>query len=72
MLTLSTALGGKRQVFVDSNLPLEGAGSITALGRALVVFAADGGSDRLACANILPDKDIVKFVNIMKPPRFVL
>ncbi|KOB77456.1 Uncharacterized protein OBRU01_03637 [Operophtera brumata] len=28
--------------------------------------------ERFACANIEPDKDIIKFVNIMKPPRFVL
>ncbi|KAL4711587.1 hypothetical protein ACJJTC_003604 [Scirpophaga incertulas] len=61
------SLGGKRQVFADPNLPLEGT---SAVGRSLVVFAANG--ERLACANIEPDHDIIKAFNIMKPPRFVL
>ncbi|KAI8423349.1 hypothetical protein MSG28_014359 [Choristoneura fumiferana] len=63
-------VGAGRQVFTDSNLPLEGAAR--ALGRSLVVFAPGGGRDRLACANIEEDHDIVKFVNIMKPPRFAI
>lgn len=57
-------------MFVDSNLPLEG--KVSAMGRSIVIFGPEGTSERFACANILPDKDIIKFVNIMKPPRFVL
>lgn len=63
-------VGGPRQMFVDSNFPLEGA--VSAVGRSLVVFAAAGGAARMACANIEPDKDIVKYANVMKTPRFVL
>ncbi|XP_046973148.1 uncharacterized protein LOC124539833 isoform X2 [Vanessa cardui] len=63
-------IGGQRQMFVDSNLPLEG--TVSAMSRSIVIFGPDRSSERFACANILPDKDIIKFVNIMKPPRFVL
>lgn len=65
-----SAVGGDRQVFVDSNLPLEG--SVSALGRSLVILGPERSSERFACANIQPDKDIIKYVNVMKPPRFVL
>ncbi|XP_032523297.2 uncharacterized protein LOC116774686 isoform X1 [Danaus plexippus] len=64
------SVGGDRQVFVDSNLPLEG--SVSALGRSLVILGPERSSERFACANIQPDKDIIKYVNVMKPPRFVL
>lgn len=57
-------------MFIDSNFPLEGA--MSAMGRSLVVFGAGHSGERFACANIQPDKDIIKYVNIMKPPRFVL
>lgn len=64
------SLGGKRQMFVDSNFPLEGL--VSAVGRSIVLFGPERSSEKFACANIEPDKDIIKFVNIMKPPRFVL
>ncbi|CAH2059735.1 unnamed protein product, partial [Iphiclides podalirius] len=63
-------IGGERQVFMDSNFPLEGA--VSAMGRSIVIFGPEGSSERFACANIQPDKDIIKYVNVMKPPRFVL
>ncbi|XP_017889745.1 uncharacterized protein LOC108630767 [Ceratina calcarata] len=63
-------IGLKRQVFSDSNFPL--GGPISAIGRSIVVFDADFGSNRYACANIEPENDIVKYTNIRKPPRFVV
>ncbi|KAJ8709474.1 hypothetical protein PYW08_009478 [Mythimna loreyi] len=63
-------VGSTRQMFMDSNFPLEG--TVSALGRSIVIFGPDRSSERFACANIEPDKDIIKYVNIMKPPRFVL
>ncbi|XP_053619640.1 uncharacterized protein Rsod [Plodia interpunctella] len=63
-------IGGDRQMFVDSNLPLEG--RVSAMGRAVVIFGPERSAERFACANIEPDKDIVKTFNINKPPRFVL
>ncbi|KPJ12105.1 hypothetical protein RR48_02994 [Papilio machaon] len=63
-------IGGERQMFMDSNFPLEGA--VSAMGRSIVIFGPERSSERFACANIQPDKDIIKYVNIMKPPRFVL
>lgn len=57
-------------MFTDFNLPLEG--DVTAIGRSIVIFDPNEGSQRFACANIEPDYDIVKFSNIEKPPRFVL
>ncbi|CAH0597827.1 unnamed protein product [Chrysodeixis includens] len=63
-------IGGERQMFMDSNFPLEGA--VSAVGRSIVIFGPERSAERFACANIEPDKDIIKYVNIMKPPRFVL
>ncbi|PZC73227.1 hypothetical protein B5X24_HaOG209907 [Helicoverpa armigera] len=63
-------IGAERQMFMDSNFPLEG--TVSALGRSVVIFGPERSAERFACANIEPDKDIIKYVNIMKPPRFVL
>ena len=41
------------------------------MGRSIVIFTPNRGGDRFACANIEPDKDIIKYVNIRKTPRFV-
>lgn len=68
--TFSSGIGSERQVFMDSNFPLEG--TVSAMGRSIVIFGPERSGERFACANIEPDKDIIKFVNIMKPPRFVL
>lgn len=64
------SLGDKRQVFTDSNFPLEG--DVSAMGRSIVIFSKHRGGERFACANIEPDKDIIKYANIRKPPRFVV
>ncbi|XP_045506507.1 uncharacterized protein LOC123702765 isoform X2 [Colias croceus] len=64
------SIGGDRQMFVDSNFPLEG--TVSAMGRSIVILGPERSSEKFACANIQPDKDIIKYVNIMKPPRFVL
>ncbi|XP_050455769.1 uncharacterized protein LOC126853760 [Cataglyphis hispanica] len=63
-------VGEKRQVFTDQNFPL--GGSISAIGRSIVIFDKEFASNRFACANIEPDNDIVKYANIRKPPRFVV
>ncbi|XP_020297647.1 uncharacterized protein LOC109862119 isoform X2 [Pseudomyrmex gracilis] len=63
-------VGEKRQVFTDPNFPL--GGKISALGRSIVIFDKDFGSNRFSCANIEPDNNIVKYANIRKPPRFVV
>lgn len=47
-------------------------GDVTAMGRSVVIFNKDRGGERFACANIEPDKDIIKYANIRKPPRFVV
>lgn len=57
-------------VFTDSNFPLEG--TVSALGRSIVIFGADFSGNRFACAKIEPDHDIVKYINLKKPPRFVV
>lgn len=63
-------IGNKRVVFSDQNFPLEGAQ--TAVGRSIVIFGPNYSSERYACANIEPDHDIVKYINLQKPPKFVV
>lgn len=63
-------IGVGRKLFTESNLPLEG--KMNALGRSIVIFGPEKGSERFACANIEPDNDIVKYANIRKPPHFVV
>lgn len=63
-------IGDRRSVFSDQNFPLEGDQS--ALGRSIVIFGPNYSGERFACANIEPDHDIVKYVNIQKPPKFVV
>lgn len=63
-------LGLERVVFTDSNFPLEGI--VSAMGRSIVILGPERGNERYACANIEPDHDIVKYINLQKPPRFVL
>ncbi|XP_019756682.2 uncharacterized protein LOC109535239 [Dendroctonus ponderosae] len=63
-------IGLQRKMFIDSNFPLEG--DVTAVGRSIVILSPDRRSDKYACANIEPDYDIIKYVNIEKPPRFVV
>ncbi|XP_058812526.1 uncharacterized protein LOC131677032 [Topomyia yanbarensis] len=63
-------IGERRMVFTDSNFPLEG--TVSALGRSIVIFGPELSSHRFACAKIEPDHDIVKYINLKKPPRFVV
>lgn len=63
-------LGVNRAVFSDPNFPLEGTQS--ALGRSIVLFGPNFSSERYACANIEPDHDIIKYINLQKPPKFVV
>lgn len=55
----------------DSNFPLEGPLG-GAIGRSIVIFGPDHSSERFACANIEPNHNIIKYVNLQKPPRFVV
>lgn len=57
-------------MFTDSNFPLEG--DVSAVGRSIVILSPNKDGARYACANIEPDYDIIKYINIEKPPRFVL
>ncbi|KAF2367020.1 Superoxide dismutase copper/zinc binding domain [Trinorchestia longiramus] len=61
-------MGDKKQVFVDSNLPLDGEHS--AMRRSIVIHNERGRVERYACANIEPDDDIIKWAIIKKTPRF--
>lgn len=63
-------LGLERSVFSDPNFPLEGVQS--AMGRSIVLFGPNYSSERYACANIEEDHDIVKYINLQKPPKFVV
>ncbi|XP_050440615.1 uncharacterized protein LOC126845769 [Adelges cooleyi] len=60
-------IGSHSMVFSDPNLPLEG--DISAVGRSIVVFSKNG-YEKLACANIEYDKDIIKYVNVRKTTKF--
>ncbi|ODM91430.1 Superoxide dismutase [Cu-Zn] [Orchesella cincta] len=66
----SINLGENKYVKIDPNLPLSGPGSV--LGRSLIIHAPNGGVERLACANIDPDKDIIKYANIRKTNDFLI
>lgn len=68
-LTISD-LGAERSVFSDPNFPLER--PVGAIGRSLVIFGPDFSGERFACANIEPDHNVIKYINLQKPPRFVV
>ncbi|KAL9892126.1 superoxide dismutase family protein Rsod isoform 1-T1 [Glossina fuscipes fuscipes] len=63
-------LGAERKVFSDFNFPLDG--QVGAIGRSIVIFGPDFSGDRFACANIEPDHNVIKYINLQKPPRFVV
>lgn len=44
-------------------------GDISAIGRSIVVFSKNG-YDKLACANLDYDKDIIKYVNVRKTTKY--
>lgn len=63
-------IGNGRRVFSDANFPLEG--KVSAMGRSIVILNKDRGGDKFACANIEPDYDTIKYVNVRRPPKFVV
>ncbi|XP_037950401.1 uncharacterized protein LOC119681315 [Teleopsis dalmanni] len=63
-------LGNGRVVLTDSNFPLES--PVGAIGRSIVIFGPEHSHERFACANIEPDHNIIKYINLQKPPRFVV
>ena len=42
------------------------------MGRSIVILDKNRGNDKFSCANIEPDKDIIKYANIRKPPKLSL
>lgn len=42
------------------------------MGRSIVILNKERGSDKFACANIEPDYDTIKYVNVRRPPKFVV
>lgn len=63
-------MGLRRVILTDQNFPLEGVQS--AIGRSIVLFGPNQSGERFACANIEPDHDIIKYVNLQRPPKFVV
>lgn len=47
-------------------------GPVSAMGRSIVILNKDRQSERFACANIEPDKDTIKYVNVRRPPKFIV
>jgi len=66
------SVGGKAYVYNDVNLPLSGDWYTSAIGKSIVVHGPNGGGERMACANIVEDKDIVKYATIRTKARFNL
>jgi hypothetical protein len=48
------------------NLPLAGDWWSSAVGKSVVVHMPDGDNNRMACANVVEDKDVVKYATIRK------
>jgi hypothetical protein len=65
-------VGGQAYVFNDVNLPLHGDWYNSALGKSVVVHDPDGSGEVMACANIEPDKDIIKYAVIKTLASFNL
>lgn len=65
-------VGGKAYVVNDVNLPLFGDWFMSAIGKSIVIHTPNGGTDRMACANIEEEKDIVKYATIRTKARFNL
>ena len=66
------AVGGNAYVFNDEHLPLSGDWFMSALGKSVVIHNPDGGTDRMACANIEEEKDIVKVAAVRAKAGFSL
>jgi hypothetical protein len=66
-------VGGKAFVINDVTLQLKGEDWFTsAIGKSIVIHGPEGSADRMACANIEEDNDIVKFATIHTKARFNL
>lgn len=42
------------------------------MGKSIVILDKNGGPDKFACANIAPDKDTIKYVNVKRTPKFIV
>ena len=65
-------VGGHAYVFSDVNLPLSGDWYNSALGKSIIIHGPDGTGEILACANIEPDNDIIKYAVIKTTSSFNL
>ncbi|CAL1273465.1 unnamed protein product [Larinioides sclopetarius] len=63
-------IGLGKRVFTDVNLPL--VGNYSVMGRSIVIFAKDGSTNKLSCANILPDIHLIRHVTVKKNPGFTV
>lgn len=63
-------IGTGRKVVTDVNLPL--VGNFSVMGRSVVIFAKDGSTNKLACANIHPDIHLIRHVTVKKNPGFTV
>lgn len=64
------SIASKREVFSDLNFPLSG--TVSALGRSIVIYGPNRSWKRQSCANIEADHDIIKYINIEKNSKFVV
>jgi len=65
-------VGGKAFVFSDVNLPLSGDWYNSALGKSIIIYDSNESNNILACANIEPDRDILKYAVIKVQGNFNL
>ena len=65
-------VGGKAFVFSDVNLALSGDWYNSALGKSIIVYDPNGSGAIMACANIEPDKDIIKYAVLKVQGNFNL
>lgn len=67
------SIGGKAYVVNDVHLTLQSDDWFTtAIGKSIVIHGPDGRPERMACANIEKDTDIIKYVAIRTKARFNL
>ena len=66
------SVGATAYVLNDGHLPLSGDWWKSAVGKSIVIHGPNESPDRMACANIEVDKDIVKYATIRTKARFNL
>lgn len=64
------AIGGKRGVHSDINLPL--IGNYSVMGRSIVIYDKNDSNTKLACSNIKPDVHLVTNVAVKRHPQFTV